>query len=215
MPTQDPGNPARRHNPAAAQLLSKERRRALLPGNQRSHGEQRELPVLVKKARHLFRNQRADLTWWLRYLLNHTTTSRHGVSFRDPAELTAFISTTVKLLPTTRLAISLHCKAAEKTSWTKSLAKGFSIEHHIIAPNSHRLARATLRIRHPDEQAILAKHRTGANPTYHQYSTPVLCLLAYIISIQLFTLEEINGWNSMTDSIYGVKSKTEHPGSAC
>lgn len=178
-----------------SRLLSEKRQRALLPGAPRSHGEQQELPSLVKKARLLFRRHRAELTWWLRYLLTHTTTSRHGVSFRDPAALSAFISTTVKLLPATRLTLTLYGKKADKANWTKGLAKGLDIEHHFPPSGSRQQSRATLRIRHPDEQAILAKHHSGPNPTYQCYSTPVLSLLGYIISVQLFTLEDINGWS--------------------
>ncbi|MNV95018.1 hypothetical protein D3C71_1898700 [compost metagenome] len=83
---------------------------------------------MVKKARTLYRTKRTELTAWLRYLLHHTTTSKHGIAFQDPAELLAFVSTTLQLLPANRLALSLYCKAADQTSWTQGLSPGICID---------------------------------------------------------------------------------------
>jgi len=53
------------------------------------------------------------LSHWLRYLLLHTTTSKHGIHFSDPAQLQPFIATTCRLLPAQRLEVTLHVKPAD------------------------------------------------------------------------------------------------------
>ncbi|QHQ51168.1 hypothetical protein [Aeromonas media] len=59
--------------------------------------------------------------------------------------------------------------------------------------------RAILRVRHPDEQGILARQQAKSDPSaqFEHYSSPVLILLAYVISLQVFSKEEIEGWGSL------------------
>ncbi|MGU5642319.1 tyrosine-type recombinase/integrase [Aeromonas caviae] len=177
-----------------SRLIAANRSRSLLPGPQRSHHEQQELSQLVKAARNLYRSQPAALTRWLVYLLRHTTTSNHGIRFSDPAALRAFIHTTAQLLPANRLALTLHCHREDLGIWQQDLPGGLNPNIIKLAANTRQRNRATLRIRHPNEQALLAKHQAGPTPHFAHYSTPVLTLLAYVISLQVFSVEEIQEW---------------------
>lgn len=181
-----------------SRLLAEHRKRPLLPGAQRSHPEQQELVRLAKAARTLYRTQPAALTNWLRYLLRHTTTSNHGLGFTDPAALRSFIHTTVHLLPANRLDLTLYCHRADLPDWQKGLPGGLNPNIIKLTPNTRQRNRARLRIRHPNEQALLAKHQAGPAPRFAHYSTPILTLLAYVISLQVFSLEQIQGW-AITD----------------
>lgn len=177
-----------------SRLIAAHRNRSLLPGPQRSHQEQQELTRLVNAARALYRSQPAALTRWLVYLLRHTTTSNHGIAFQDPEALVPFINTTVQLLPAHRLDLTLHCHQGALASWRQGLPSGLNLNISKLSANTRQQNRAKLRIRHPNEQGILTKHQAGPTPRFEHYSTPILTLLAYVISLQLFSKEEIQTW---------------------
>ena len=180
-----------------SRLLAEHRKRPVLPGAPRSHAEQQALTKLVSAARRLYRREPVALSHWLRYLLLHTTTSKHGIHFSDPAPLQPFIATTCLLLPAHRLEVTLHVKPADLATWQRGLPKGISQHQPTGTPQQRN--RAILRVRHPDEHGILTRQQAKSGPgtRFEHYSSPVLILLAYVISLQLFTQEEIEGWGNL------------------
>lgn len=166
---------------------------ALAPGALRSHAENAELNHVVDKARKVFRTQKTALIGWVKYVLRHSNTHNAGLPFTKPADLTAFLSVTLQLMPASHVDIVLTCQAdAERiTRWKQAVGERnvqLSMEK-TKASNS----RALLRIRHPDEQGIRqrATKRHPDSQQFEKYSTPLLRSVAFVLAIKLMTVEEI------------------------
>ena len=98
-------------------LTYEERMNALLPGEMRSHAEQKELVEITEKARKLYRTNRKELENWIQYQLTHCNSRNHRLPFRDPNQMKTFIATTVKLIPANRIEIVVRCSALNKQQW--------------------------------------------------------------------------------------------------
>ena len=166
---------------------------ALAPGALRSHAENAELNHVVDKARKVFRTQKTALIGWVKYVLRHSNTHNAALPFTRPADLTAFLSVTLQLMPASHVDIVLTCKAdAERVKRWKQAIGERNVQLSMDKTKASN-SRALLRIRHPDEQGIRqrATKRHPDSQQFEKYSTPLLRSVAFVLAIKLMTVEEI------------------------
>ena len=183
-------------------LTYEERMNALLPGEMRSHAEQKELVEITEKARKLYRTNRKELENWIQYQLTHCNSRNHRLPFRDPNQMKTFIATTVKLIPANRIEIVVRCSALNKQQWLSGLPANINVQHNVIGNTSSAL----LRIKHPKEAKILERQskRTSVAKKFSQYSTPVFHYLAYTIALTLFPVSLLRSWREDDTTLSGM-----------
>lgn len=183
-------------------LSNDDRMNALLPGEMRSHAEQKEFVQITEKARRIYRANRKELENWIQYHLTHSNSRNHPLPFRDPNQLKAFIATSVKLLPANRIEIEVRCSEMNKKQWTSGLPANINIKH-ISSGNAFS---TSLRIKHPDEDDILKRQskRQSVVQKFNQYSTPVFHYLAYTVALTLFPVDLLRSWSEGDSSTSGI-----------
>jgi hypothetical protein len=183
-------------------LSNDDRMNALLPGEMRSHAEQKEFVQITEKARRIYRSNRKELENWIQYHLTHSNSRNHPLPFRDPNQLKAFIATSVKLLPANRIEIEVRCSEMNKKQWTSGLPANINIKH-ISSGNAFS---TSLRIKHPDEDDILKRQskRQSVVQKFNQYSTPVFHYLAYTVALTLFPVDLLRSWSEGDSSTSGI-----------
>lgn len=176
-----------------SRVFHPERINPVIPGELHSHAEEIDFEELVVKARYIYKSNRNGLIEWIKYQLMHANSQNHPLSFRSLEELTSYVSIVKELLPVNRITIELHCPDVDKKRWIAALPKKINI----IEINSCKGSRARLWIKHPEEDKIIQEQmkRNKVVKKFNRYSTPILHNLAFIISIRLFSVEELLSWS--------------------
>jgi len=178
-----------------SRVFHPERINPVIPGELHSHAEEIEFTNLVVKARDIYKSNRDGLIEWTKYQLMHANSQNHPLSFRSLEELILYVSIVKELLPVNRITIELHSPDVDKKRWISALPKKINI----IETNSNKGSRVRLWIKHPEEDKIIKEQmkRNKVVKKFNRYSTPILHNLAFIISISLFSVEELLSWSSI------------------
>ncbi|WP_133405866.1 tyrosine-type recombinase/integrase [Parashewanella tropica] len=155
---------------------------SFLPAKPTEKNESKWLSKLISKSRVQFSEDRENIIQAIKYCLDNTSSSRSGVYFNSPEDLSQFISAFSFAIPKSkwRIVTLLLEHSPQKKQWSSAFSGIDTVVGKIASPKGRKGRGAVrLELKHSNEKHMIKKHQ-------QKYSSSALLYFIHMVSIMMW-----------------------------